>query len=555
MTPVSRIDFAIISQNLLAIPREMGAKIIQSAFSTIVREARDCSAALLDAQGRVIAQVDQNPILLGSMSATFRSSLDYLKGIEIGEDDFIITNDPYSGGQHLQDVFIFFPVFHEGVLAGYSATVAHHLDIGGSGAGISAGAVDVFGEGLRLPPICMNYRRDWRGGPLERIVRANVRVPDLTIGDFDAQFAANAIGRTRFLSLLDKYGRDKVRAVAEGTLDYTETMIRKAIAAIPDGAYRGEAFIDDDGQGGPPVLIRVKLTVSGDRMEVDFAGTGDQVKSNLNSPYAASVSGVLCALKALLTDADVPFNQGGERPITIKAPLGSIVNPRPPAAVRARLEVCYRAYGAIMQALSTVLPDRVAASGYDTLTVGSLAKLTAQGYSVYLEVFGGGNGATRHADGCDAVDSPLSNCTNTPIESADRGYDFFRTKSYGLVPDSCGHGARRGGLGFRKQYEIIEDDVVLAYYGDRFKLPPRGLFGGTDAICGSCTITRGDQEIVLSPSKAHQLRKGDVVTFSFGGGGGYGPPADRPRALIERDLAAGYISEATSREVYKLAQP
>jgi N-methylhydantoinase B len=548
---LSKADFAIISQNLLAIPREMGAKLIQSSFSTIVREARDCSAALLDAQGRVFAQVDQNPILLGSMSATFRWSLERLAGRQIGPDDFIITNDPYAGGQHLQDVFIFLPVFHEGELVGYSATVAHHLDIGGAGAGISAGVSDVYGEGLRIPPICLNYERDWaNNGPFQQLVRNNVRVPDLTVGDFDAQFAANAIGRMRFLETLQRYGRAKVLTVASQTLDYTERMMRAALCRIPDGTYYGEDFLDDDGVGDEAVAIRVKVTVSRDEVEVDFEGTDPQVGSNLNSPYAASVSAVLCCFKALLTNADTPFNQGGERPIRIKIPFGSILNPRPPAAVRARLEACYRAYNAIMMALAPVLPDRVAAPGFDTLTVASLSRLTENGYSVYLEVFGGGNGATRFADGCSAVDSPLSNCTNTPIESADRDYDFFRVSHYGLVQDSGGPGASRGGLGFAKRFEILEDGVRLAFYGDRFKRAARGIFGGGDGAIGRCSILRDGVETTVWPRSAHLLKKGDIVTMCLGGGGGYGNPEMRPQARVAADVRAGLISENTARSVY-----
>ncbi|MFM9861772.1 hydantoinase B/oxoprolinase family protein [Pseudoxanthobacter sp. M-2] len=547
---LSRSAFAIISQNLLAIPREMGAKLIQSAFSTIVREARDCSAALLDAKGRVIAQVDQNPILLGSMSATFRWSLDYLRHVPIGPDDFVITNDPYAGGQHLQDVFIFFPVFAGDRIVGYTATVAHHLDIGGAGAGISASAVDVYGEGLRLPPIVMNYTRDWNGGALERIIAANVRVPDLTIGDFNAQFAANAIGRARFAGLIEKYGFEVIDQVAAETLDYTEKMMRGAIARIPDGTYTGTDYIDDDGDGGGPVPVCVTVTVAGEEIEVDFEGTGPQVSGNMNSPYAASVSAVLCALKALLTPSHVPFNQGGERAVTIKAPLGCLLNPRPPAAVRARLEACYRAYNAIMLALAPVLPEKVAAPGFDTLTVASLTRLGEKGYSVYLEVFGGGNGATQGADGCSAVDSPLSNCTNTPVESADRGYDFFRVTAYEIVPDSCGHGTTRGGLGFRKRFEILKDGVVLAFYGDRFKLAARGIFGGTDATVGGFSIERDGEIIQLSPRQSHSLRTGDIVTVALGGGGGYGKTDDRDPARVLADIDAGFVSEAVARDVY-----
>lgn len=549
---LSQIEFSIISQNLLAVPREMGAKLIQSAFSTIVREARDCSAALLDSQGQVIAQVDQNPILLGSMSATFRWVLEHIPLAEITAEDFLITNDPYSGGQHLQDVFIFFPIFSEGEIVGFTASVAHHLDIGGGSAGISSVATDVYGEGFRIPPTRLNYARDWVGGSFRGIVAANVRIPALTLGDFDAQFAANAIGRARFLALIDRYGIATIRETSARMLDYTERMLRAAISEIPDGIYTGEEFIDE-GDDGEPVPIRTTLTVTGESIVVDFTGTGGQVSGNLNSPYASTVAAVLCAIKGLLTGSHVPFNQGGERPVSIRAPLGSIVNPRAPAAVRARLEVCYRAYDAILLALAPVVPHRVAAVGYDTLTVGSMSKLSENGYSVYLEVFGGGNGATRDRDGCSAVDCPLSNCTNTPVESADRGYSFFRTVKYELITDSCGHGRTRGGLGFVKEYEILEDDVRLAFYGDRFKLPARGIFEGGTAMKGGCFLERNGVRTKLHPKSVHSLKAGDRVSFRLGGGGGFGPAKDRDRALVEADLEAGLISAEAATRIYGYA--
>jgi N-methylhydantoinase B len=552
---VSKADFAIISQNLLAIPREMGAKLIQSSFSTIVREARDCSAAILDAEGRVIAQVDQIPILLGSMSSTFRWSLEYLGDDPVQEDEFVITNDPYSGGQHLQDVFIFCPVYYEGRLVAYTATVAHHLDIGGGSAGISASATDVYGEGLRIPPIKLNFNRDWNGGAFERLVKANVRVPDLTLGDFDAQFAANAVGKRRFLDLIARHGVDKVEAVGVETLNYAERMMRAAIRRIPDGVYVGEDFLDDDGIGNEPVPIRVTVTVKGDEIDVDFAGTAQQVRCNLNSPYAATVSTVLCCLKAILTGADVPFNQGGSRPVSIRIPQGTVLNPRPPAAVRARLEACYRAYNAIMMALSEVLPDKVAAPGFDTLTVGSLSRLNGDKYSVYLEVFGGGNGATQSSDGCSAVDSPLSNCTNTPVETADRNYDYFRVVRYELVPDSCGHGAKRGGLGFIKEYEVLSAGVSLALYGDRFRLAPRGLAGGMSGSTGACYVTRGTDIIHVGSKGSLALEPGDRVVFRLGGGGGYGNPMHRNRQSIEADVRSGLITRPVAEAVYGCQAP
>jgi len=543
-------DYAVISQALIAAAREMGAKLIRSAYSTIVREARDCSAALLDRAGNVVAQAEFIPMQLGPMAATFAPCAALYPIETLVEGDFYINNDPYNGGQHLPDVFIFQPIFVDRQVIAFSATIAHHLDLGGGSAGLNASASDVHQEGLIIPPTKWNMKRDWNGGSFERLVKANIRVPQQTIGDFDAQMAANAIGEARVRQLCAKYGVAAVVSAMRELLDYSERRVRAAIAAVPDGVYVGEDAVDDDGITDEPLSIKATVTVKGDSVEIDFAGTCPQVTRNLNSPFSSTVSAALSCVKAVLTSPDIPFNEGAKRPISVKAPLGSLLNPRYPAPVRARMEACYRAFNAVMKALAQVVPERVIAAGFDTTSVACFSRLGPEGYRVYLEVFGGGYGASALRDGCDAVDSPLSNCSNTPVEALDSEFDMFRVVRYALVPDSFGHGAQRGGVGFVREYEVLADDVQFAIYSDRFRIAPEGLFSGTSGMTGRCEIIRNGNVIPLKSKDHLSLEVGDRVRFTLGGGAGYGDPKLRRHELIEKDIADDVLSIDLAHRVY-----
>ena len=545
------VDYAVISQGLIATAREMGAKLVRSAYSTIIREAADASAALFDRYGNVVAQAELIPMQLGPMSEIFRSCIAVTPVDMLTKGDFYITNDPYSGGQHLQDVFIYSPIFIDDELFAFAGTVAHHLDLGGGNPGLTPDAVDVHAEGLIIPPTRYSFERDWQGGPLERLVAANIRVPDQTIGDFNAQFAANAIGAERVRQLCGKYGLDTVGAAMDELVDYSERRFRAALAEIPDGVYHGEDAVDDDGLTDEPIAVRAKVTIAGDTIEVDFEGTDPQVRRNLNCPFASTISATLTAIKASLTSPDIPFNEGMKRPVTIKAPKGCLVNPNYPAPVRARMEAGYRCFNAVLKALAHVVPDKVIAGGNDTTLVTSISHLNDNGrYRVYLEVYGGGYGASPRQDGCDGVDSPLSNCTNTPVEATDMDFEHFRLIGYGLIPGSGGHGRHRGGLGLFRRFEVLKDRVNFAIYADRFRLAPYGLFGGTDGQRGRCEVERDGTVIPVKSKDAMELRRGDILTLYTAGGGGYGPPAERDPAAVENDVRQGYISRETANSVY-----
>lgn len=542
LNPVSAVDQAIITQALIAAAHEMGVKLIRSAHSTIVREAEDCSSAILDARGNVVAQSELIPLQLGSIAHTFGPCAKITPTETLQEGDFYITNDPYNGGQHLPDVFLFSPIFIAGRLIGFSATVAHHIDLGGGAPGLNPNATDVHQEGIIFPPSRWNLDRDWRNdGALQRMVRANIRMPDHTIGDFEAQFAANQIGIERVRDLCARHGTDRVESAMTGMLDYAERRMRAALEAVPDGTYHGEDFLDDDGQGSGPLRIAATVTVKGSDITVDFDGSSPQVKTNINSPFASTVGAALSVIKSALTSADLPFNTGCARAVTITAPHGSILNPIYPAPVRARLLPTYRVFNAVMKALAQAVPDRVIASGYDTTYACCLSHLGPKGYNIYLEIFGGGYGAGPANDGCNAVDSPLSNCGNIPIEAQDMAYPFFRVRDYSLVAGSGGEGRHRGGLGFQRIYEITADNVTFAAYGDRFDIAPEGLFGGAPGGKAEVWIERAGEKVELPSKTSMPLLRGDLLVVRTGGGAGYGPAGDRDARNTARDLTDGYI--------------
>ena len=539
---VSPVDQAVITRALIAAADEMGVKLIRSAHSPVVREAQDCSAAILDKFGRVVAQAELIPIQLGSITHTFKACLEYHPLDTLCEGDFLINNDPYSGGQHLPDIFLFTPVFLEKELIGVTATVVHHIDLGGGAPGLNPNAGDVHEEGITFPPSKYTVEKDWMGGPFERLVRANVRMPEATIGDLNAQFAANAVGAERLRDLCRKFSSKIISVAMNEMLDYSERRIRTAISKAPDGEYYGEAHLDDDGINNVPVPIKVQLSIKGDTLNIDFEGTAEQVKSNMNSPFASSVSSAIACVKSVLTDPDIPFNEGAERAINVKIPYGSILNPRPRAPVRARLLPSYRVVNAVMKALGEAVPGRVIAPGFDTTSVCCLSHKSADGYNIYLEIFGGGFGAGPNYDGCDAVDSMLSNCSNIPIESMESDYPFFRVEDYSLRSSSGGNGKFRGGMGFQKTYKILSDDVTFATYGDRFRIAPEGVLGGGAGAQAETFVERGGQVIQLESKQQFVLHEGDILVVRTGGGGGYGLPSERNARLRENDKLSGILT-------------
>ena len=546
----------IVARGLHAAAEEMGADLIRSAFSTVVREARDCSVALLDAEGNVVAQAEMIPMQTAAISMSFKAAMAQLDLSAIGPRHAIIMNDPYSGGQHLNDIILFTPIFHDQVLLGFSGSTAHHLDIGGGSAGVNTQATDLIQEGLVIPPVLFDIDRDWNGGLMERIFRANIRTADIGIGDINAQFAANHTGATRIRELADRYGVPLLRHAMIAVQDYSERRMRAAIEEIPDGVYLGEARIDEDVFDKKPIEIRTTVTVAGDEITIDFAGSAAQVKSMLNCPLSSAHAAAFAAIRSIMRDKDIPANDGCNRPLHLIFPEGSVLNPRPIAPVRARMSAAYRTLDAIHAALAQAVPDRVPAQGYNSTTGFYIAQLRPEGsFRVFVDVLGGGYGAGRNYDGADAVDNILSNCRNTPIESLEQIHRHLRVRAYELVPNSGGAGRWRGGLGMAREIEVLEEGTYLNLYSDHFKFPAAGLSGGSPGATAGLSVERDGACIELGASATFNLKPGDLIRLRTGGGGGFGDPHSRPRELVERDLVDGRISAEHAHQYYGRQPP
>jgi N-methylhydantoinase B len=549
-TNIDAASFTIISQGLEAIAQEMGEQLVRSAYSTIIREARDCSTSLLDADGRVIAQAQFCPIHMNSFSTVFEAFAKKHDVRSMGPGEALLTNDPYSGGQHLNDFVLFTPIFANGELVAFGASIGHHLDVGGGAAGPNATAGDIFSEGLRIPLLRLNLERDLGSGLLEQMIRANVRPPDLVMGDVYAQIAANRTGETRLLELIKRFELYRVLAAAGELQDYSERLARAAIDAIPDGVYEAEDWVDDNGFTDEPLRVALRITVSGDSMHLDFSGSATQTQGIINSPLTSTISAALGAVALLLGGGEIPVNDGIYRPIRIDVPRGSFLNPSRPIAVRARNNPCNRVYNVVMQAMAPVMPEKVLCAGHDTTNAIGMGHLSDDAYRVYMEVVGGGWGACSAADGADVVDAPIANCSNIPVESLEAEYPFMQIEEYGQRRGSAGAGRQRGGMGVRRVYRILDDDVTFNCYSDRHRISPWGLFGGESGLPSRFLVERNDQ-IITVPSKANfPLQTGDRLIIETAGGGGYGDPLQRERSAVLRDVENGTITLEEARQVY-----
>ncbi len=545
-------EFTIISQGLAAIAQEMGEQLVRSAYSTIIREARDCSTSLLDADGRVIAQAQFCPIHMNSFSTVFQAFSGRYDVRSLRPGEALLTNDPYSGGQHLNDFVLFTPIFARDELVAFGASIGHHLDVGGGAAGPNAAAGDIFSEGLRIPLLRFNLASDLGTGILEQMIRANVRPPDLVMGDVYAQIAANRTGETRLLEMIERFGLESVLRAASAVQDYSERLAHEAISAIPDGVYEAEDWVDDNGFSEDPLRVALRITVHGDRMSLDFSGSAPQTRGIINSPLTSTISAALGAVALLLGGGDIPVNDGIYRPIDIHVPRGTFLNPSRPVAVRARNNPCNRVYNVVMRALAPVMPDMVMSAGNDTTNAIGMGHLSEDAYRVYMEVVGGGWGACSEADGADVVDAPISNCSNIPVESLEAEYPFMQIEEYGQRHGSAGAGRRRGGMGVRRVYRILDDGVTFNCYSDRHRIAPWGLFGGQAALPSRFLIER-DGEFLTVPSKTNiPLLTGDRLIIETSGGGGFGDPREREREAVLRDVEDGVISEDEARRVYGL---
>lgn len=544
--------FNILTNNLMSVAREMSADFLRSAYSVVIREAADCSTFLADAKGRILAQPQDQPLHMNSVSRALTGALSKVDVTNLTEDNAIILNDPYSGGQHQSDIYIFSPIVHNGKLVAFAGTTGHHADLGHS-AGFNLYAKDIFEERFRFCPMVFSVSHDWNGGILEQVLRSNLRIPRDTIGDINAQLVANETGRRRVHALIDRYGYDTFMEICEEFLDYAEKVMRAALEEIPDGVYYGECMADDDGVHDEALVIKVKVTVEGSEVYVDFTGTCPQVTTAINCPFSSTVSATYTVLKMIMTDPSFPINDGSYRPVHIYAPKGCLLNPKEFAPVEGRNVIIMRVFQAVLKAFEKVLPERVPAQGYDQRTEVNLqwSGDEKKGFVAISDQLGGGYGASIRNDGADQLDDPLGNCTNSPVESLEIEQKYFRVTRYELRCDSGGAGRHRGGLGAYREYEILEDNVNMTVYSDRFKYPAKGVAGGMDGSTAYIKLYHPDGTEENLPSKGSRvLNRGDKMLVAVGGGAGYGNPLERPVAEIERDIRRKKVSLEKAKELY-----
>lgn len=549
------IEMEVFANRLLSISEDMNNTLVRSSFSTNIKERKDCSVALFDARGRLVVQGTQIPLHLGSLNGAVESVLAQYPGDAIVRGDVFICNDPYlSNGSHLPDINIVTPVFADGELVFFAANVGHHADVGGAVPGSIAGGLrSIFEEGIRIPAV-----RIARGGTLDedmlRLLCNNTRDPEERALDLRVQIATNARGAQAVGQLIAQMGLDAVRRSVDDVIGYTRRRLRNRIAELQQGVYRFESFLDDDGLGGgEPVAIAVSIEVKAGSLHFDFTGSGKEARGAMNLPYNALKACVYYAVKALL-DPGLPANAGLFEPITIHAPIGTITNPAPPAAVGARSITAQKVAGAIFGAFRGVLPDeRIMASSNDCCPaiVFSGPLRSRPGSFVYLETLGGGSGARYDSDGMDAVHVHMTNTSNLPVEALENEYPL-RVDEYALIDDSGGAGRTRGGLAIAKQISALGDGIVFSARSDSHVTGvAAGVAGGLDGRRARLTKQAGGSSTELSSKTANiALADGESVRLETSGGGGYGSPLERARAAVERDLRDGKVSMAAAREAY-----
>jgi len=524
-----------------SVAEEMGVTLRRTSFSPNIKERRDYSCAVFDSDGRVIAQGDHMPVHLGSMPMAVAAAL---RDVRIEPGDVVAVNDPFAGGTHLPDVTLVMGVFREAAgsrrqTAGkkrspadrrlppasclfYVANRAHHADIGGATPGSMGLATDVYGEGVRIPPIRI-VRRGEVCDDVMKLILTNVRSSDERRADFEAQIGSLKTGEMRLLEIVERRGEKEARDYAQQLISYSARMMRRAIASIPDGTYEAEDALDDDGISDREIPIRTRLTIKGERATVDFTGSSPEVSGALNAVEAITVSAVSYCFRCLV-GSDVPASAGLIEPIEVIAPEGTIVNARPPASVAGgNVETSQRIVDTVFKALARAIPDRIPAASQGTmnnLTIGGIDPRTGREFS-YYETVAGGMGARPAADGMNATHTHMTNSLNTPAEALEYAYPL-RVRAYRIRAGSGGPGKQKGGDGAIREIET-RAHARMAMLSDRRRRAPYGLHGGADGEKGRAFIIRRDHSREqLSSKGSWDMEPGDRVRIETPSGGGFG---------------------------------
>ena len=502
------VTLSVLASALAGVAEEMGAVLIRGAYSSNIKERRDCSTALFDERGRMVAQAEHIPVHLGAMPEAVAAVMrrDPRPG------DVFAINDPYSGGTHLPDITLVSPISYENDILGFAVTRAHHSDVGGMRPGsMPSDSREVYQEGIIIPPVRLVQGGEYVQDVLDLLL-ANVRTPAIRRGDLRAQIAANNIAEERIGELIERRDKETVLAAFDEVISYAEKRAREAIRELPDGEYSAEDVMEGDGIVDEDIPIKVTVTVENDSMTIDFSGTADAVRGNVNCPLPVTRSACYFALRVLLPK-DILANAGTYAPLEIKAPEGSLVNAKSPSAVVAgNVETSNRIADAVLAAFASFAPEEVPAQGQGTM---NNTIIGGPGWT-YYETIGGGQGASSKGPGPSGVHVGMSNTLNTPIEAFELEYPM-RVERYELLYESGGAGENRGGDGIVRSVRVLEP-ASLSLLSDRRRYPPRGANGGESGAVGENLLNDED----LPPKVSRELEEGDVVTVITPGGGGYG---------------------------------
>jgi N-methylhydantoinase B len=535
-TPIDAITLEVMRNALQSIAEEMGAVLKNTSFSPNIKERMDASCAVFDADGELVAQAEHVPVHLGSMLKAIRQVLDRVGKIDDG--DVILVNDPYIGGAHLPDVSLIGPVFSGGELLGFIANRAHHADVGGMEPGSMPGrSSEIYQEGLVIPPVKL-YRRGELMDDILALVLANVRTADERRGDLNAQLSALRTGQKRLLELTERHGRELLRAAMAAIQDYAERRIRRRLAELPDGVYLAEDVLDSDGIDPEPVPVKVRITIRGDQMTLDFNGSAAPRKGNINAVAPMVYSASFYAIK-VFTDPEVPVNGGTFRPVEILIPGQSFLNAQRPAAVCAgNTETTHRVCDTVLKAAAQFAPDAVHAASQGTMNligIGGVDPRNGRPYT-YIETIAGGEGGRPWGDGTDGVQCNMTNTMNTPVEALEITYPL-RVERYELRPNSGGAGRHRGGLGVTRAVRVIGHEARVSLSAERRLFQPYGLHGGEAGQTGqNAWIDACGIEHELPGKTTFSMAADGVVVVHTPGGGGWQEARQRPDSAKAEDI-------------------
>ena len=518
----------IVRNAFISVAEQMNRTLIRTAHSPVIYEMRDCSVGLFDRQGRLLGQSSGLPIFLGNLEEGIRVVLERSGEAGLEPGDVYLLNDSYLMGTHLSDITVVAPIFVDGTLSGYSVSRAHWRDVGAADPGATS-TQEIYQEGIRLGPTRIVRRGEINEEILD-ILRRNSRTPELLTGDLYAQLAAASVGERGMAELLARYPAATLAAAAEEIFAHSEALERQAVAAIPDGRYRAEGALDNDGRGSGPVRVVLEIAVAGDEMTLDLAGSSPQVMGCINCGLAQTISGCRVAYKMLI-HPDAPVSGGSFRPLRVRVPQGSIFDAREPAACQFYFTPLGLLIDLFVKALAPVMPERAAAAHFgDSMVVDFVRRRAgpAGPFFFMAEALAGGWGAAAFQDGESAlINNVNGGFRNMPVEVAEARFPM-RIRRFGLREDSGGAGRFRGGLGIVREYEVLGDGIAITLHLDRSHTPAWGLLGGGSGRGPEASVFEGDvwqplpRKVSLRP-----LARGARVRIETGGGGGYGaPPAE-----------------------------